>query len=207
MFCANVHPVAIVSQECGFAPLLATLGQFRTLDWIKLFRHPVAQKQSSVIVSRSNSNEGNMFHWLLIAAQFALATAIVLSSTWKPIPWFSLLVATPGIAIAVWAWLQIGIRRIRIHPSVNNATVLVTAGPYRVVRHPMYAGLLWFTAALLVDPSQWWRIACWIALLVVLYAKSNCEEQAMCDGFPDYKSYRQRVGRFLPKVRGLSSRQ
>ena len=144
-----------------------------------------------------------MFHWFLVVAQFALAAALVLSAQWSPVPWFALFVAFPGIGLAIWAWFRIGLRKVRIHPTATELTVLVTGGPYGVVRHPMYTGLLWFTAALLVDPWQGWRMASWIALLAVLYVKSMCEEQSMLEQIPDYESYRQRVGRLLPNPRGV----
>jgi protein-S-isoprenylcysteine O-methyltransferase Ste14 len=144
-----------------------------------------------------------MFHWFLVVAQFVLGACLVLSATWSPLPWLRLLLAGPGIALAIWAWFRIGLRKVRIHPTVTESTVWVSAGPYGVVRHPMYTGLLWFTAALLFDPWRWWRLAGWIALLLVLYVKSVCEEQSMSTQFPDYESYRQRVGRLLPNPRGL----
>lgn len=153
--------------------------------------------RSTTFNSRSMM-DANMYHWLLVVAQFVLAGALVLSSRWSPIPVVAILAALPGIGLAIWAWLRIGVRKIRIHPSATDETELITDGPYGIVRHPMYTGLLWFTAALLVEPWSPWRLVGWGMLLAVLYAKSLCEEQSMLTLLPDYESYQTRVGRLLP---------
>ncbi|TWU51586.1 methyltransferase family protein [Rubripirellula reticaptiva] len=146
-----------------------------------------------------------MFHSLLIAGQFVLAAALVLSVKWLPIPWGTLLISMPGLIFALWAWGAMGLRRIRIHPSTTDQTRLITAGPYGIVRHPMYTGLLWFTAALLASDFAWWRLSVWVALLGVLLLKTREEEAAMSERFVDYTDYRSRVGRLLPTWR--SSKQ
>ena len=139
-----------------------------------------------------------MFLWLLVIAQFLLAALLVISARWSPVPVFALLTATPGIGLAIWAWIRMGLRKIRVHPSATATTQLITDGPYAIVRHPMYTGLLWFTAALLPDPFRIWRMAAWGALLVVLFVKSIHEERSMEARFGDYPNYQQRVGRLLP---------
>ena len=141
-----------------------------------------------------------MISWFLVAAQFVLAAAIVLSAHWSPLPWGLLLLAMPGILLAMWAWFRMGLLKFRVHPESTATTELIAGGPYAIVRHPMYSGLIWFTAALLPDPFVVWRAAAWLALLAVLYAKTLREERAMRNRFPDYEDYCQRVGRLVPKL-------
>lgn len=76
---------------------------------------------------------------------------------------------------------------------------LVTNGVYRIVRHPLYAGLIWmFTGAALVFQN-------WAALLAVIlifypamYYRAKLEENALVAQFPDYADYRRRTGMFFP---------
>ncbi|MCA9135512.1 MAG: isoprenylcysteine carboxylmethyltransferase family protein [Planctomycetales bacterium] len=142
-----------------------------------------------------------MFLWFLVATQFLLAAAIVVSARWSPFPVLLFLGSGPGIVLAVWAWVTIGLTKIRIHPATTERTQFMTAGPYRLVRHPMYTGLIWFTAALLFDPIDAWRVVSWCAMVAVLIAKSQLEERLMQERFPEYENYRRRVGGLLPKLK------
>lgn len=141
-----------------------------------------------------------MFLWSLVIAQFLLAAALVLSASWNPLPIVPLALSAPGIGLAVWAWMAMGLRKIRIHPSTTESTRLITQGPYRLVRHPMYTGLLWFTVAFLFCPFRWWRLLAWFSLLAVLYLKSFHEEKSMRERFAEYQTYQNEVGRIFPKT-------
>ncbi|QDV61547.1 methyltransferase family protein [Crateriforma conspicua] len=138
--------------------------------------------------------------WVLVTAQMVLAAALVLSSRWSPPDAWMLILMVPGIVVAITAWLAIGLRRLRIHPTPGQQTVLTMAGPYRWVRHPMYAGLLLFTLAQLPFDWQPWRFVSWVCLLGVLWSKSSIEENALMQRFETYRDYRSRTGRFLPRI-------
>ncbi|MCC9603149.1 hypothetical protein LOC67_21580 [Stieleria sp. JC731] len=141
-----------------------------------------------------------MTHVLAIVAQFALSAALVISIRWRPFPIWMLIAAAPGAALAIAAWFGIGFRNIRIQPTVTEKTTLVTSGAYAVVRHPMYAGLLWFTAASLATPFAFERCLMWGCLLIVLDAKARTEEREMSHRFAEYEDYRSRTGRLFPKL-------
>lgn len=142
-----------------------------------------------------------LYHLGLVLSQFILAAVIVLTAEWWPVPWATLLIAAPGIVLAVWAWMTMGLLRLRIHPSVTEKTRLVQSGPYGIVRHPMYSGLLWFTAAIVVADATWWRVGLWSALFAVLVAKASEEEKSLVAFFGQYERYRERVGMLVPKVK------
>jgi protein-S-isoprenylcysteine O-methyltransferase Ste14 len=132
--------------------------------------------------------------------QFVLAAVLLLSANWQPLPWTVFAMAFPGVLLAVSAWFAIGLRNIRVHPSTTCQTKFVSNGPYRVVRHPMYTGLIWCTAVFLPSGFAWWRIFAWLALVIVLRTKAGYEEVAMSEQFEDYSEYRKQVGRLVPKL-------
>ena len=146
-----------------------------------------------------------MFLWCLVIAQFLIAAALVLTTSWLPIPWWALLGSLPGIWLAIWAWITMGLLRTRIHPSTTNETRLLTNGPYAVVRHPMYAGLLWFTGAVVLAEFTWWRLVLWIILWLVLHQKAKFEEVEMAERFSDYRTYAESVPRFWIFARGRNA--
>jgi protein-S-isoprenylcysteine O-methyltransferase Ste14 len=107
-----------------------------------------------------------------------------------------------GIIVVVWAARVLG-----RYMSVDGLTVdhqLVTSGPYRYVRHPVYASFtaiaagtsLVFRSYLLVGVAVGWVAASmwWVAAEEKLLASPQ--------GFgDDYRAYARRTGRFLPRLR------
>jgi protein-S-isoprenylcysteine O-methyltransferase Ste14 len=78
---------------------------------------------------------------------------------------------------------------------------LIVRGPYRLVRHPIYTGLL---AMFVATAVQLGHIAGMIGVALVFvsfWIKSSYEEELMDKQFPDqYAAYRHRVKRFIPYV-------
>ena len=105
-----------------------------------------------------------------------------------------------GLAVGLWAALSMRLRQVRISPEVAPDATLVTSGPYRFVRHPMYLAVLTVTLALLLDFFSWPRAAAWLVLLVDIVAKMNYEEKLLAARFPGYESYRKTTRRIFPFV-------
>lgn len=134
----------------------------------------------------------------LVIAQFVLAASLALScQPSSSVSIFGLLSAV-GIAIGLWAMWTIGPWRVSVMPDVATGARLITTGPYRMVRHPMYSALLLFGAGLVFMPFRGWKMGVWFALLLVLTAKSKVEERELQACFETYRDYAQRTWRFLP---------
>jgi protein-S-isoprenylcysteine O-methyltransferase Ste14 len=84
--------------------------------------------------------------------------------------------------------------------ATREQHTLVTDGPYRLVRHPMYlAGAMLFSAYALIS-ANWFVAACTALCLGVLFIRTRREEANLIDRFgDDYRAYMQRTGRFLPR--------
>jgi protein-S-isoprenylcysteine O-methyltransferase Ste14 len=85
-------------------------------------------------------------------------------------------------------------------PYPKETGFLVETGPYRIVRHPIYSGLLFasFGSGLLV--RGWLTIGFAVLLFVLLDIKSRREEQWLLDKFPGYAAYRKKVRKFIPFI-------
>ncbi|MBE0621305.1 MAG: isoprenylcysteine carboxylmethyltransferase family protein [Burkholderiales bacterium] len=137
---------------------------------------------------------------LLVAAQFALIGWLIWPLTpqaWSP-PALALLAG--AIALGLWTLVHNRPGNFNIRPEPKNAGRLVTGGPYRYVRNPMYSAVLLFAAAEVLAYADAWKIACWLALALVLLAKVMLEERFLRAVFPDYAAYAKRVRRFIPWV-------
>jgi protein-S-isoprenylcysteine O-methyltransferase Ste14 len=81
----------------------------------------------------------------------------------------------------------------------TNAT-LVTSGPYRWMRHPMYtAALVLVIATTFLTASAIVGIG-GVVMFALLAARSRIEERRLVEKFGDaYRDYQKRTGRFLPR--------
>jgi len=101
--------------------------------------------------------------------------------------------------LMIWARLTFG--RRSFHATANTtAGGLVTNGPYRYWRHPIYAAIIWFIWA-----GQVYRFSP-IALLVcaivslALFARMLMEERELRRAYPDYAAYARKAKRLIPYV-------
>jgi len=85
--------------------------------------------------------------------------------------------------------------------EVSAEQKVITTGPYRVVRHPMYAGasvLILFTPIAL---GSWIALPFAILLILVIVARLLDEERFLLENLPGYSDYRQKVHyRLIPSV-------
>ena len=135
---------------------------------------------------------------LLVAAQFALLAWLIWPLTpqaWSP-PALALLACAGALGLWTLVHNRPGNFNIRPEPKVSGR--LVTSGPYRYVRNPMYSALLLFAAAEVVAYRDPWKILCWLALALVLLAKSMLEERGLREQHSAYAEYAKRVRRFIP---------
>jgi protein-S-isoprenylcysteine O-methyltransferase Ste14 len=81
---------------------------------------------------------------------------------------------------------------------------LVTHGPYRWIRHPLYAGGSILVISLALLTSMWWIAAAFIVPLTVLLVRTRGEENNRIAEFGDeYRAYQVRTRRFIPGVATL----
>jgi protein-S-isoprenylcysteine O-methyltransferase Ste14 len=102
-----------------------------------------------------------------------------------------------GIALAVWARLHLG-RNWGMPTSQRAEPELITSGPYRFVRHPIYSGLLLALAGTSLIDSLYGLIV--VAVLVAyFYYCGRVEERNLAAAFPDdYPAYRRRTKMLVP---------
>jgi protein-S-isoprenylcysteine O-methyltransferase Ste14 len=143
---------------------------------------------------------------ILVVLQLSLMGAIALP--WGAQGWRH--AATPLLvaAIALGAWALSANRpgNFNIRPEPKTDGHLVTGGPYRYIRHPMYLAVLVATAGFVVgyaDYAAWSsadlaRAAAWIGLAAVLHVKAGIEERALRALHPGYAEYAQRTERIIP---------
>jgi protein-S-isoprenylcysteine O-methyltransferase Ste14 len=105
-----------------------------------------------------------------------------------------------GAALGLWALWANRPGNFNIVPQPRAGARLVTHGPYRWARHPMYTAVLLFCAGLVAVSASIWAGLGWIVLVTVLARKAAMEEALITQAHPDYAAYAARTRRFLPWV-------
>jgi protein-S-isoprenylcysteine O-methyltransferase Ste14 len=132
------------------------------------------------------------------AAVIVLTTPLALPETAGPIVGVALAVA--GGMLGVWSIVVIGTRQLRMSPEPGEDMNLVRHGPYRLIRHPMYAALLLAMLGLVLVDPRWWRATLWAVLLVVLWFKLRHEESMLLAAVPEYDDYMKQTKRLVPGI-------
>lgn len=74
--------------------------------------------------------------------------------------------------------------------EVAEGQGVITTGPYRVVRHPMYAGGLVSFLATPIALGSWWGIIPALGLIFAIVARLRDEERFLVENLPGYDAYR-----------------
>jgi protein-S-isoprenylcysteine O-methyltransferase Ste14 len=103
-----------------------------------------------------------------------------------------------GVLLAAWGITTFRIARTSVIPH-HSASRLVTAGPYRFTRNPMYTGLLIsYVGATALFQTLWPLVLLPFVIFVMIRFVIQREERYLSDAFDaDYFAYRGRVRRWL----------
>src|ERR1700681_552242 len=104
-----------------------------------------------------------------------------------------------GLGFAIWARIHIG-RNWGTPMSQKDDPELVTSGPYQLVRHPIYSGILVAGVGTAVALSWAWLIAVALAGVYFVYS-ATIEERNLTEQFPEsYPVYRRSTKMLVPFI-------
>jgi protein-S-isoprenylcysteine O-methyltransferase Ste14 len=113
---------------------------------------------------------------------------------------FGLAMVAIGLLFSVWARAHLG-RNWSASVTVKQGHELVQSGPYRLVRHPIYTGLLLALLGTAVARGDAQGFLAVLIACVAVWRKLRIEEQWMQETFGDvYAGYRARVSALIPFV-------
>lgn len=179
------------------------------LPWIAWWLYWRAASRGTKAVAHSESRFSRMLHIVPLAVAFILLALpsppvwlldmrFVQQATWPLV--LGGLLTLAGLLFTVWA---------RVHLAGNWSGIvtikrdheLVVEGPYRIVRNPMYTGLLLAFAGTALWRGDWQGVLAFVVASATLWRKLRVEERVLQKQFGHaYDAYRRRVRALIPYV-------
>jgi protein-S-isoprenylcysteine O-methyltransferase Ste14 len=114
--------------------------------------------------------------------------------------WLGTLLLALGLGFSVWARVCIG-RNWSATVTVKQGHELIRHGPYALVRHPIYTGLLLAFIGSAIVRGEWRGVLAVLIVLAALWRKLRLEERWMGETFGDeYRRYREHTAALIPFV-------
>jgi protein-S-isoprenylcysteine O-methyltransferase Ste14 len=125
---------------------------------------------------------------------------------WSSVPlplwlrWTGVALGTIAGALLIWTMRTLG-KNLTDTVVTRKEHTLVTAGPYRWVRHPFYVAVALAGLANGLAAANWFLLLTGILVFALLAIRTAKEEQNLLARFGDrYASYMRQTGRFLPRL-------
>ncbi|MFP3913790.1 MAG: 2-amino-4-hydroxy-6-hydroxymethyldihydropteridine diphosphokinase [Actinomycetota bacterium] len=127
-----------------------------------------------------------------------VATGEMPGSITRPVIALGVILAVAGLALAGWAVVSLG-TFLSPYPEPRPGTRLVAVGPYRLVRHPIYTGLVVLGVGMALAAGSWAAAGAAAVLGWFFWHKARYEETRLRLAVPGYAAYQQEVrGRLVP---------
>ncbi|MDP5171194.1 MAG: isoprenylcysteine carboxylmethyltransferase family protein [Bacteroidia bacterium] len=134
---------------------------------------------------------------LLLFVIYCIPVAVASVDIHDFVKYAGLVLGICGLLIIALAILQLN-RNLTPFPTPKENGTLIQTGLYKVVRHPIYSGIILGAIGFGVALSSGWKIGIGSALWLLFFVKSTYEEKLLTTQYPDYEDYQQRTGRFFP---------
>jgi len=112
---------------------------------------------------------------------------------------FLLILQIFGCLLSLWAVMVMKVGRFNIQPEVKINAAFISTGPYRLIRNPMYTGLIVFFGAGIFNSPKMINLMVFALLVAVLLLKIQMEEKFLAKQFgPIYDVYKTKTYRLIP---------
>ncbi len=104
-----------------------------------------------------------------------------------------------ALLLFLWARATFGWRSFHVRADPTEGG-LVTGGPYRCIRHPIYAAMCLFAGAGVAGNWAWSAGLCGALIVGSAMTRILCEEALLTLRYPEYAQYKAKTWRMIPLV-------
>lgn len=190
--------VLLVSQYiimiCVFSIIMAVVIDFLEFNE----RKEVKKKKKSIVATGSMFLFFFFFYFLLRSGNGVIN--LEFNTTRMPLLFVGLLLMVSGTIVNIRGRMDLG-RNWSNQIKIYSDHIFIQKGMYRLVRHPLYASLIWmFFGASLVYLNYLAFLANLLIFVPFMYYRAKQEEELLLKEFPDYDGYRKKTWMFFPKI-------
>ncbi|MEM7401763.1 MAG: isoprenylcysteine carboxylmethyltransferase family protein [Pseudomonadota bacterium] len=105
-----------------------------------------------------------------------------------------------GAAIGIWALCFNKVGNFSVYPEIKTHAKLITNGPYKFIRHPMYSALIIMMIGIALYNFHLMNLFGVTMVIFAVISKANEEEKLLLIKFPEYDKYQSSTKRFFPYI-------
>ena len=110
-------------------------------------------------------------------------------------------IAPQAAAVGLITWARITFGRRSFHVAANPTEGgLVTTGPYRLIRHPIYTAVCLFTVPGVIAHWSAVSVICGVLVLASAFLRVFLEEKMLVGRYPEYRQYAAHTPRMIPLI-------
>lgn len=184
----------------GFLLLLGLMLYHRVRSWAS--RERLDRSQEGVFILATLRPVGLLL-WLGVIAYMLHPPWMAWGSLALPrwLRWAGVGVYLLGMGLLAWALANLG-KNLTDTVVTRREHTLVTSGPYSWIRHPFYDAVALLILSFSLIAASWFFLLAGSVVLVLLVVRTEREEERLLARFGDpYREYRDRTGRFVPRLR------
>lgn len=110
-----------------------------------------------------------------------------------------LVIQAAAIALSIWARRSFTAGTFRV-AAAPGGSAIIKNGPYRFIRHPMYAAALLFVWTAVLSHLSMFTLAIGIVVAIVVISRVVVEERVLRARFPEYDDYARSTNALIPYV-------
>lgn len=168
------------------------------------------QHPTEAVLEQPKTGRATQIANLLALPALAATVIYIVKPAWLswsalPLPlwlrWLGVAVALAGFGLLQWSQQSLG-RNWSDAPVLLEDQELVTSGPYRWIRNPIYSAFLLILGSPLLISANWLVGGLWIAMTSLdIASRIRMEEAMMLEQFGrQYRAYMGRTGRLVPRL-------
>jgi protein-S-isoprenylcysteine O-methyltransferase Ste14 len=137
--------------------------------------------------------------YFLMFSQVPFSESLLLPAR-KPLQMAGVVLAYAGLPLTIWSRARLG-RYWSGVVALKHDHRLIQSGPYRLVRHPLYSGLILGAVGWGLCVTTWTSLLGVLSLVTCLERRAYKEDAFLASEFgAEFEAYRQRTGRLIPRL-------